>query len=118
MRSLRLTFPEGIFRVTFRSNEPIGFHSSQGEFPRRETAGLRARQIPANAAGVRLLPPSWRQNPAVLVAVHESHLAFSFHPCRANSQSFLVLASEIDKYQDYCGFSGAGARGVAESRLR
>src|SRR5436309_10763596 len=78
MRSLRLTFPEGIFWMTFRSNEPIGFHSSQGEFPRRETAALRARQIPAIAARVRLLPPSWRQNPAVLVAAHESHLAFSF----------------------------------------
>src|SRR6266480_2006036 len=78
MRSLRLTFPEGIFRVTSRSNEPIGFHSSQGEFPRREMAAPRALPIPAIAARARLLPPSWRRNLAALVALHQSRLAFSF----------------------------------------
>src|SRR6266481_1317619 len=99
MRSLHLRFPGGILRGTSRLSEPIGFHSSQGEFPRREIAGPRARQIPAIAARATLLPPSWRRNRASLAAAHESHWAFSFRPCRANSQSFQVLAPEIKQGQ-------------------
>src|SRR6266480_4545062 len=122
MRSLHLRFPEGIFRVTSRSNEPIGFHSSQGEFPRREIVAPRARQIPAIAARARLLPPPWRRNRAVLVAVPESHLAFSFSPCQQTLKVSKYWHPKSNKDKTIVAFQGLTPlawqnRGSGESQI-